>query len=86
LFLKLARLSRFERDLIVRLKRGRPELRERSLVIRAPKGDRPKHFDMSYFAGFVDNMKVMLTNSEQAERDLESIHDFLTCLTVHCAF
>jgi hypothetical protein len=38
-------------------------LRERSLVIRAPKVDPPKHFDMQYLSLFVDNMKIMLTDS-----------------------
>ena len=62
LFLKIARLSRFERDFIAKLKVS-PMLRERSLVIRAPKVDPPKHFDMSYLSLFVDNMKIMLTDS-----------------------
>ena len=62
LFLKIARLSRFERDFIAKLK-ATPMLREQSLVIRAPKVDPPKHFDMSYLSLFIDNMKIMLTDS-----------------------
>ena len=85
LFLKIARLSRFERDFIAKIKAS-PMLRDRSLVIRAPKVDPPKHFDMSYLSLFVENMKIMLTDSQKAEADLEAIHDFLTCLTVHAAF
>jgi hypothetical protein len=85
LFLKIARLSRFERDFIAKMK-ATPMLRERSLIIRAPKDEPPKHFDMSYLSNFVDNMKIMLTNSTKADYDLEAIHDFLTCLTVHAAF
>jgi hypothetical protein len=64
LFCKIARLSRGERQLIARLKKS-PAFREQSLVIRAPKKqEEPKHFDMSYIAGFVENMKIMLTDSD----------------------
>ena len=38
---------------------------------------------MSYIAGFVENMKIMLTDSDQPEKDLEHVHDFLTCLCVY---
>lgn len=69
LFLKIARLSRFERDFIAKMK-ATPMLRERSLIIRAPKDEPPKHFDMSYLSNFVDNMKIMLTNSTKPDLDL----------------
>lgn len=39
---------------------------------------------MSYIASFVDNMQVRLADSTEPARDLECIHDFLTCLTVYC--
>jgi hypothetical protein len=40
---------------------------------------------MSYIANFVDNMQVSLSDSTEPARDLETIHDFLTCLTVYCS-
>jgi hypothetical protein len=66
LYLRIARLSRFERDFIAKMK-ATPMLRERSLIIRAPKDEPPKYFDMSYLSNFVDNMKIMLTNSTKAD-------------------
>jgi|LauGreDrversion4_2_1035121.scaffolds.fasta_scaffold92960_2 hypothetical protein len=83
LFCKIAKLSRAERSLIAKLKNS-PLLRDQSLIIRAPKKQETiKHFDMSYIAGFVENMKIMLTDSDQPEKDLEHVHDFLTCLCVY---
>jgi hypothetical protein len=64
LFCKIARLSRFERGFIAKLKNS-PALRDRSLMIKAPsKVEPPKHLDMSYIASFAENMKIMLTDSK----------------------
>ena len=83
LFCKIAKLSRFERALIAKLKNS-PVLRQHELIIKVPAHIEPKLFDLCYLSNFAENLVLKLTESKQPSRDLELMHDFLACLGVYC--